>query len=47
MVNDMNIWITGKIVHVECENEKEARGLAKGIALAQDFMKQAIKKNGD
>lgn len=36
----MKIWITEKTVHIECENENEARGLAKGIRLAQGFMKQ-------
>ena len=41
----MEIEIVGKVVHIYCVNEAEAKGMAKGIKLAQQFMKAL--SNGD
>ena len=53
MVIDMEIEREGKVVHIYCEDEAKAIGIARGIAIAQRLMKTMAKEaaqalsNGD
>lgn len=40
----MEIERDGKVVHIYCENEAEAQGMAKGIEIAQRLMETMAKE---